>query len=157
ENNFGLRGRGRPRGSKNAKRVASIETINKMARPVQWQCDALRRGWVKTKGVREYLSLDQKITLARDLSRKVLPDLRSVDASVTGEMVQQLVVVSGISRSPCDPPLSAEEHARWQQYATSNAAIDTEAQPVLPLPDNSGAPSTQESVTTAPGPDAVEA
>jgi hypothetical protein len=103
-NELGPRGPGRPRGSKNRNRVASVETINRMADPISWQCKALKRGWVRgQRGEKEYLSVDQKIGLAVSLGRKVLADLRSGD--VTGIQVNgtSIQVITGVARLPGDP------------------------------------------------------
>jgi hypothetical protein len=64
---------------------------------------------------------------ASDLMNFMYPRLASTEQHVTGEMQQTIVqVVTGIARSPTDPPLSAEETARWR------SAIDVT--PTLPPP-----------------------
>jgi len=83
---------------------------------------------------------------AADLMGYAWPKLNSVDTHLTGEVQQQVVhVFTGIARSPTSPPLSLEDAARWQ------SAIDVDATPALPPPDN-GAPLAED---PSPAPDAV--
>jgi hypothetical protein len=128
---------GRPRGSKNKNRAATVETIANQADPIGWQVRALKRGWVRGKGgVREYLDPDQKISLAIGLGRKILPDLRTADVTAIKVEGTNIIVQTGIARLPTDP-------------------IDVT--PTPPLPDNFGSSSMPESVTGSDTPVALPA
>jgi hypothetical protein len=149
---------GRPKGSRNKNRAATVESIKNMADPIGWQMRALKRGWVRGKGgVREYLNPDQKISLAVGLGRKVMADLRSgnvVGINVDGGTIQ---VITGIARSPTSPPLTPEEAERWQRVIDNGKpqVIDATPEAVPALPDSSGSQSASDSVTTSPAPDAL--
>jgi len=132
----GRRPAGRPRGSKNRNRAATVETIANQADPIGWQVRALKRGWVRGKGgVREYLDPDQKISLAIGLGRKILPDLRTADVTAIKVEGTNIIVQTGIARLPTDPPIDVT--------------------PTPPLPDNYGSLSTPESVTGSDTPVAL--
>ncbi len=95
---------GRPKGSRNKNRAATVETIANQADPIGWQVRALKRGWVRGKGgVREYLDPDQKISLAVGLGRKILPDLRTADVTAIKVEGTNIIVQTGIARLPTDP------------------------------------------------------
>jgi hypothetical protein len=147
---------GRPKGSRNKSRAATVESIKNMADPIGWQMRALKRGWVRGKGgVREYLNPDQKISLAVGLGRKVMADLRSGDVvgiNVNGDTIQ---VITAIARGPNDAPLTPEEAERWQRIIDNGKPQVIDATPeALPAPAADGA-SPAESSISAPAPDAV--
>jgi hypothetical protein len=126
---------GRPKGSRNKNRAATVETIANQADPIGWQVRALKRGWVRGKGgVREYLDPDQKISLAVGLGRKILPDLRTADVTAIKVEGTNIIVQTGIARLPNDPP------------------IDVTPLPASPADDGA---SPAESSISAPAPDAV--
>jgi hypothetical protein len=125
----GRRPAGRPRGSKNRNRAATVETIANQADPIGWQVRALKRGWVRGKGgVREYLDPDQKISLAVGLGRKILPDLRTADVTAIKVEGTNIIVQTGIARSPTSPPLTPDEAERWRRIVDHDP-------PALPPPD----------------------
>ena len=96
---------GRPKGSKNRNRVATIESLSKMVDPVAFLARALKRGWIQGKGgAREFLTVDQRLTAAIALAKKVLPDARAADISIGVEGGRTIIEVnSGIARLPTDP------------------------------------------------------
>jgi hypothetical protein len=158
---LGLRRPGRPKGSRNKNRVATADRINAEGDPIGFLCKVVRGGKIKAAAVDGatsrtwcYPTIDQRKDAAVTLAKKVMPDLRpsDVEIAVNGE---KIVVVTGIARSPTDPPLSDADAERWKRYAVDNGTPQViDATPALPPPAEmslSGAVLG----TSAPAPDTV--
>lgn len=103
-------GSGRKRGTPNRDRAATIERIMKESDPIGFLCQVARgvrmaaaeeagnkkRGWI-------FPSLDQRISAAQTLCRKVLPDMKAIEHS--GEQVR----ITKIIREIVDPGSEAAE------------------------------------------------
>jgi len=93
---------GRPPGSKNKDRVATIERLTKEADPLGYRIRALKRGWVMaapsegaTRRERILLTKDEMLRLSQQLEDKVLPRLRSFE--VTGDGMANNVLIGTLN------------------------------------------------------------
>jgi hypothetical protein len=99
---------GRPKGSKNRDRVATIERILSECDPIGFRCRALRTGRIRAAPSPDanhrqwiYLTKDEILDLARDLERKVIPDLRAVEVSgPDGNPIQTLSLIDFLRALP---------------------------------------------------------
>jgi hypothetical protein len=82
------RGPGRPKGSKNRDRIATMERINSEGDPLGYRLRALRTGRIRAALTPDakrrewvYLTAAELLDLARDLEGKVIPPLRALEVS----------------------------------------------------------------------------